>query len=394
MLRGEILLMLLVFAGAARAQERCQVRIVSARDQIKTFDSILSYNVTTESSLSPTTTYRIGFGMTRSNPDSFAIGYSVDVECKALNASRVTTGNLATSKISQLYILEDGDIPLEINYVNCIRMSLALISDFRLVKNDNSMDYMQFDLATKSLAHLSSQTNISVKLSLNRRLADGCLSVLTIQSDKGDGNSTWYDGLIDNKLIEYANNLVDLLLRKLNVDRSCLVLVALAILAFLVALIAFIVYVSFCRRSLSNCLVSSKNKSTSDMGNIKLNSFKRSTRESLTRTMQCVKSKPDKRVELLRTQKRESKLNKNQSASVEFEQISSKEKSSNRPSSINFRRCNSLVLKQNDSTFRLRYKLRPTLGQSVKEHARADLYKVSFRSRSNKLTKDADSVAS
>lgn len=107
--------------------------------------------------------YEISFGLPINNTKNVPIGYSVDAECS-------NSSDLNKSKVQYTFDLKET--PVEINLTNC--PGIFFIDEFQL---NDKFNYLVFKYDFKSNKNLT--FDLSAKLTLNRRLGNGCQSNLT-----------------------------------------------------------------------------------------------------------------------------------------------------------------------------------------------------------------------
>ena len=134
--------------------------------------------------------HRIGLISTPSLPKSPVLAYSIDLKCQSTNVS----SNLHFS-------FEIKSIPIEINMINCSKN--LFLKNFN-VFNNLTFEIFWFETQFKSINYKMS--NLEMRLSLNKRLGNGCyddlIFVYTLDSSKSTLEliKQYWDSLITNPI--------------------------------------------------------------------------------------------------------------------------------------------------------------------------------------------------
>jgi hypothetical protein len=160
----------------AKCDQRCHIYINNKRTHVVGKE---------EPTLFTAFNYRISYGLPVYKSESTAIGYSIDIECHLRNEQ--TSQNGATiGKLRMHYSFDINRTPIEINMINCgptaARVEM-LIKNLTLTSvtglNELKHEYLNMTLNLRPLRNKS--VDMSMRLSLNRRLGDGCLTNLTLK---------------------------------------------------------------------------------------------------------------------------------------------------------------------------------------------------------------------
>jgi hypothetical protein len=172
-------------AAAAKCDQRCHTYINNKRTH-------LAGEV--EPTLFTAFNYKISYGLPVYKSESTAIGYSIDVECylaprkeQHTSHSLIQSGAIG-SKLRMHYSFDISQTPIEINMINCgatMTRVEALIKNLTLTTkttsgiNEPKYEYLNMSLRLRQLRNKS--LDMSIRLSLNRRLGDGCMTNLTLK---------------------------------------------------------------------------------------------------------------------------------------------------------------------------------------------------------------------
>jgi len=122
--------------------------------------------------------YKVKFGLNVTNAKSKAIGYSIDLYCESKSLFRMR----------KYYTIDLNDIPLEVNINSC--PAISILNDYLLL-SDSRLDYLQFTINFDPLRALN--FNSTMKMTLNRRLGDGCTKTLSFYSRNNSSLTLDYD---------------------------------------------------------------------------------------------------------------------------------------------------------------------------------------------------------
>ena len=121
--------------------------------------------------------YEIVFGLPINNK-SVPIGYSIDIECSTKNSTKLKTS--ISFDLRKEIKRTNIDIPIEVNTYSC--NGGLFIRNLNFSDNKRN-DFLGFkaEFTGKNISY-----NITMALSLNRRLGDGCSRVITFQPKNKD----------------------------------------------------------------------------------------------------------------------------------------------------------------------------------------------------------------
>lgn len=169
------------------------------------------------------TSYNIIFGLPVNSPQSLPIGYSIDVECASDNVT----------KLKEYYSFELNNVPVEININNC--SGFLLIRNLSLSHEDFKLNYLKFFLNINTL-RVKKTFEMRLKLTLNRRLGDGCMNDLIISASSS--NSQFVGDFFDLDFEDNMHGIISLL-------RSNKILLLLIIMTIIILLSLIIIMCIF-----------------------------------------------------------------------------------------------------------------------------------------------------
>jgi hypothetical protein len=130
--------------------------------------------------------YKVKFGLNVTNAKSKAIGYSIELYCESKSLSRMR----------KYYTIDLNEIPLEVNINSC--PAISIINDYFALA-DSKSEYLEFRVNFDPLKALN--FNSTMKMTLNRRLGDGCSKTLSFFSRNNSSLKLDYDYYSTNKSV-------------------------------------------------------------------------------------------------------------------------------------------------------------------------------------------------